>query len=207
MGLSEINEMLSSNKQEEESEGLFQRTSCERPYLKDPVNLCHPGMREWWVSSKEPQQEPPESFLLSLSFSLCLCFLYLASVTEGSPDPGLWGSLICFCLLLWPWSSMLTSSSSMGWPVAELFPWPEIFFYPIIYSFCRILNLPQNANLGALSPRTLPNTGPYTSIPSACVHFQGCPSPGYFSGYCNFRDQCIFHSCLEWPPSRLYKNF
>ena len=154
-------------------------TSSERPYLKDPVNICHPGMREWWGSSKEPQEEPPKSFLLSLLFSLSLFPLFNFSNRRQS----------------WPW--FVRKSNMFLFIVMTLILYADFlffygvasdrvisltwdFFHPIIYSFCRISNLPQNANLGALSPCTLPNTGPDMSIPSACVHFQGLSIPRVF---------------------------
>ena len=142
------------------------------------MNIRHPGIREWWGSSKEPQQEPRESFLLSLSFSLCLLFPLFSFSNRRQPWP--WfvrkSNMFLFIVMtLILYSDFLFFYGVASGRVISL-TWD--FFHPIIYSFCRISNLPQNANLGALSPCMLP--GPNMSIPSACVHFQGLSIPRVF---------------------------
>lgn len=167
MGLSEINEMLSSNKQEEESEGLFQRTSSKRPYLKDPVNVRHPGMREWWGSSKKKALAgtPKKSLLLSLLFSLPLSPLFSFS-NRRQPWPWFVRKshmfLFIVVTLILCADFLLFCGVASGRIIA-----PDLRFFPPyhVYSFCRISHLAQNGNLGAsrvLALLTLAPTRPFT---------------------------------------------
>lgn len=156
--------------------------------------------------AKSLSRNPQKSLLLSLLFSLPLSPLFSFS-NRRQPWPWFVRKSHMFLFIVVTLILCADFLLFCGVASGRIITLTWDFFHPIMYSFCRISHLAQDGNLGASSPRTLPNSGPYTSIHSACVHFQGSPSPGYFSGYCNFRDQCIFHSCLEWPPSRLYRNF